>query len=247
MTQPIYAIGDIHGYSDQFDLAIDLIGMDGGQDALVVFLGDYVDRGPDSRGVIDRLVDGMAQGRNWITLKGNHDRMFQWFMESPPRHDAHLLVGYHWFHEALGGIATLQSYDIAVVDRMRLKDLRSQAAETVPQSHVSFLNALPLTYETESLFFAHAGIRPGVPLHAQDEEDLVWIRTEFHDYARPHPKLIVHGHTPVERATHYGNRVNLDSGAGYGRPVTVAVFEGDRAWYLTRGGRVPLEPLRRRR
>ena len=92
------------------------------------------------------------------------------------------------------------------------------------------------------MYFAHAGIRPGVPLDRQCEEDLVWIRQSFHKESGPHPKLIVHGHTPVDAATHYGNRINLDSGAGYGRPLTAAVFEGTDAWLLTASGRQPLNP-----
>lgn len=242
MTGPIYAVGDLHGYADQCDRAIALIDKDGGREATVVFLGDFVDRGPDSRGVIDRLIAGQREGRNWITLKGNHDRMFQWFMESPPRHDPHMLVGYHWFHDRIGGTETMASYGVEIGDRTRQKDLRARAAQAVPPDHVAFLNSLQLTFQTETLFFAHAGIRPGVPLDDQDEEDLVWIRDEFHNYQGPHPKLIVHGHTPIKQATHYGNRVNLDSAAGYGQPVSVAVFEDNRVWQLLETGRRLLEP-----
>ena len=86
------------------------------------------------------------------------------------------------------------------------------------------------------------GSEPGVPLAEQDEEDLLWIRKEFHIEPMTHPKLIVHGHTPVNEATHYGNRINLDSGAGYGHPLTAAVFEGADCWVLTADGRVALTP-----
>ena len=213
MTRPLYAIGDIHGQLGMLLTALERIEADGGVDAQIIFLGDYVDRGPDSRGVIDTLIQGKAQGRNWITLKGNHDRMFQWFMEDVPRHDPHMLVGYHWFHERLGGVETMASYGITFDDRTRLQDVHAQACPIVPQSHVDFLNALPVTHETDDLLFVHAGIRPGVPIADQTEEDLVWIRQEFHTHTDPHPKLIVHGHTPVDAATHYGNRVNLDTGA----------------------------------
>ncbi|NBQ28203.1 MAG: serine/threonine protein phosphatase, partial [Rhodobacteraceae bacterium] len=89
---PLYVVGDIHGHLDTLIDALDLIAVDGGQDAKVVFVGDLVDRGPDSRGVIEYLINGIANGRDWTVLKGNHDRMFEWFMESPPRHDPHLLV-----------------------------------------------------------------------------------------------------------------------------------------------------------
>jgi serine/threonine protein phosphatase 1 len=239
----IYAVGDLHGYADQFDRSLELIEADGGQDACIVFLGDYCDRGPNSRGVLQQLIDGQAQGRNWITLKGNHDRMFEWFMETPPRHDPHMLVGYHWFHENIGGRETLGSYGVRVDDPVRMKDVHAQATRAVPQSHIEFLRNLPTSFETDDLFFCHAGVRPGVALNEQTEEDLVWIRQEFHDHTAPFDKLIVHGHTPVRRATHYGNRVNLDSGAGYGDPVSVAVFEGRDVFQLTGMGREDLAPF----
>lgn len=242
MTQPIYAIGDIHGQIGMLENALALVEADGGTDAQIVFLGDYVDRGPDCRGVIDILLSGLSQDRNWITLKGNHDRMFQWFMEATPRHDPHMLVGLHWFHDRIGGTETLASYGITFDDHTRLQDLHAQAKAIIPPSHVTFLNDLPVMHQTDDLAFVHAGIRPGVPLADQTEEDLVWIRQSFHAHTDPHPKLIVHGHTPVARATHYGNRINLDTGAGYGDPLTTAVFEGTRCWRLTPSGRMPLLP-----
>lgn len=240
MTQPIYAIGDIHGQLGMLEDALALIETDSGGNAHVVFLGDYVDRGAHSRGVLDTLIAGMAEGRNWTPLKGNHDRMFQWFMEDVPRHDPHLLVGYHWFHDRLGGVETMASYGVRFDNQTRLKDLHARAKEVVPQSHVDFLDALALTHETDDLLFVHAGIRPGVSLADQTEEDLVWIRQEFHNHTGPHAKLVVHGHTPVQQATHYGNRINLDSGAGYYKPLSTAVFEGSDCWLLTPAGRVPI-------
>lgn len=242
MTQPIYAIGDIHGQKAELERVLDLIAQDGGPDAQIVFLGDFVDRGPDSAGVLDLLVEGHETGRDWTFLKGNHDRMFEWFMESPPRHDPHMLISLYWMHEKLGGDTTLASYGIEVAPDRREKDVHREAQEAVPPGHVAFLQSLELFHETDMLFFAHAGIRPRVALADQTEEDLLWIRKEFHNYRNPHPKLIVHGHTPVKVATHYGNRVNLDTAAGYGEPLTAAVFEGDAVWKLTAKGRVALTP-----
>ena len=237
MTTPIYAIGDIHGQLEMLDEALALIEADGGKEARIVFLGDYVDRGPDSPGVIDRLIAGQAEGRDWITILGNHDRMFAWFMEEVPRHDPHLLIGYHWLHDRIGGSDTLANYGITYQERTRLEDLHAEAKQLVPEAHVAFLRGLRPLYETEEIAFVHAGIRPGVSLAEQSENDLVWIRQSFHNHLDPHPKLIVHGHTPVSEAGHYGNRVNLDTGAGYGRPLTVAVFEGSQCWTLTDQGR----------
>ncbi|QDI77425.1 MULTISPECIES: metallophosphoesterase family protein [Leisingera] len=242
MTAPLYAIGDIHGQLEMLDAALQRIKADGGEDARIVFLGDYTDRGPDSRGVIERLMAGQEQGRDWICLKGNHDRMFEWFLEETPRHDPHLLIGYHWLHERIGGVETLASYGLTFEDRTRLDDLHARAKEVIPAPHAEFLRSLPALHETPELAFVHAGIRPGVPLAQQHEDELVWIRQPFHDHTGPHPKLIVHGHTPVDRPSHYGNRVNLDSGAGYGRPLSAAVFEGRDCWLLTEAGRVPLKP-----
>jgi serine/threonine protein phosphatase 1 len=242
VTSPVYAIGDIHGQLRELDRVLTLIEHDGGPDAHVVFLGDYTDRGPDSRGVLDRLVEGQDAGRNWTFLKGNHDRMFEWFMHRPLLHDPHMMVELYWLHPRLGGDTTMASYGIDAKGSRREKDIQKEAFASVPPAHLDFLRGLQLTHETDDLFFAHAGIRPGVPLANQTEEDLLWIRQEFHIAHKPHPKLIIHGHTPVDLATHYGNRINLDTGAGYGRPLTAVVFEGAECWLLSARGRVPLTP-----
>lgn len=242
MTKPIYAVGDVHGQADELARVLALIEQDGGLEASVVFLGDYADRGPDSRGVLDQLTRGAAEGRNWTFLLGNHDRMFSMFLEDPPQEDPHMMVELYWLHPRLGGDTTLASYGVEVTGTRRVKDVHADALAAIPQSHVAFMRELVLTYETPTHFFCHAGIRPGVPLAEQNAEDLVWIRQEFHRFTGPHPKVIVHGHTPIEAATHYGNRVNLDTGAGYGRPLTACVFDTDGCYLLTDHGRQPLIP-----
>lgn len=241
-STPIYAVGDIHGQLADLHRVLDLIEADGGPDARIVFVGDYTDRGPDSRGVLDALIEGKALGRDWITLMGNHDRMFAWFMQDYPRHEAYLPIELGWLNPRLGGDTALGSYGVHFTDKERMLHVHAQARAAVPQAHLDFLRGLDMTYETDDLFFAHAGIRPGVALDQQDPEDLLWIRKEFHKDTRDHGKLIVHGHTPVERATHYGNRINLDTGAGYGNPLTAAVFEGRDCWLLSDQGRVALLP-----
>ncbi|MGC1497665.1 MAG: metallophosphoesterase family protein [Sulfitobacter sp.] len=243
MLQPLYAIGDIHGQMAELDRVLALIENDGGKDAQIVFLGDYTDRGPDSRGVLDALINGQDKGRNWTFIKGNHDRMFEWFMLDYPKHEAYLPIDLSWLDPRLGGDTTLQSYGVTFHEKIRMLALHAEAREAVPQPHLDFLATLPLAYETDDLFFCHAGVRPNIPLADQDEEDLLWIRQEFHNHTDAHPKLIIHGHTPVDQATHYGNRINLDTGAGYGKPLTVAVFEGQDCWLLTDQGRVVLTPL----
>lgn len=238
MTDSIYAIGDIHGQKTMLEEALARIEADGGAAARVAFVGDYCDRGPDTRGVIDTLIAGRDEGRDWVFLKGNHDRLFEWFIDpAGPRHDSHLLVGYHWLHERLGGAITAASYGVALPDSIRQKDMAQQMRDAVPDTHAAFLRDLKLAHREDGLFFAHAGIRPGVPLAEQDEEDLLWIRQEFHNDTRNHGALIVHGHTQVQTPEHHLNRVNLDTGAGYGRPLTAAVFEGGEVFVLGPDGR----------
>ncbi len=241
MTKPLYAIGDIHGQLGMLDSALAMIDADGGSDARVVFLGDYVDRGPDSKGVIDTLVRGLAGGRDWICLKGNHDRFFEWYLDTDgPRFDPHLLVGYHWFHPAIGGTETIASYDVYLPERTRKTDVAQILHSAVPDTHKAFLRGLNTMHHQNGYVFVHAGIRPGLPLDQQAENDLLWIRQEFHSDKRDHGAVIVHGHTPVDAPERYANRINLDTGAGYGRPLTVAVFEGNEVFRLTSVGRQPM-------
>ena len=242
MTRPIYAIGDIHGQPGMLETALNRIEQDGGPDARIVFLGDYVDRGPDSRAVIERIRAGVEAGRDWIALLGNHDRMFSMFMEDYPRNDARLLVGYHWLHDRIGGVETLASYGVNVTDGDRIYQVHADARASVPQDHVDFLAGLKPYHQEGDLLFVHAGIRPGVALQDQTTDDLIWIRQEFLNDQTLHPWLVVHGHTPADQAEHRGNRINLDAGAGYGRPLVSAVFEGRDCWLLTANGREALEP-----
>ncbi|MBL4767192.1 MAG: serine/threonine protein phosphatase [Rhodobacteraceae bacterium] len=240
MSDPIYCLGDIHGQTEFLDRALELIEKDGGADAEIVFLGDLVDRGPDSRGVIERLISGHEKGRNWHVIKGNHDRMFSRFVRTGDQHDAQILSGLGWMHPRLGGPATLASYGVPDCADMPLHEAYQAAAVAVPEDHLAFLESLPTYLERDGLLFVHAGILPEVPLADQIEDNLIWIRRAFHEYTAPHPWLVVHGHTALEYPEHFGNRIDLDGGAGYGRPIHPAVFEGTKCWLLTDHGRVPL-------
>ena len=241
MIDRIYAIGDIHGQYDKLLDALTLIEVDGGAEAPVVVLGDLVDRGPDSRGVIETLLNGKAEGRDWTVLMGNHDRLFIDFMkEGRPAHPK-LRAGLAWLDERIGGRETLASYG---VDRaLGEEDIRAAALQAVPQAHVDFLESCPLSHETEELFFVHAGIQPRLPLEWQTEDDMLWIRDPFLEHDGPFPKLVVHGHSAVQAPEHRGNRVNLDRGAGWGRPLTAAVFEEGRVFVLRESGREELTPV----
>lgn len=239
MTDPIYAIPDIHGQDALLDAALELVARDAGADARIVFLGDLVDRGPDSRAVIDRLMNAQAQGRPWTVLRGNHDQMFIDFLDTGVIHSDHIRSGLSWLNHRLGGAATLASYGLEVTEAAPEWDA---ARRMVPQAHRDWLAELPLWEEVGELLFVHAGIRPGVPLESQDPADLMWIREGFLDHEDAHSWLVVHGHTALEMPTHFGNRIDLDGGAAYGRPLWPAVFEGRDGWLLTERGRIALCP-----
>ncbi|MDQ2090979.1 metallophosphoesterase family protein [Marimonas arenosa] len=246
MTEPIYAIGDIHGQHDMLLDVLTLIEADGGTRARVMVLGDLVDRGPDSRAVLDTLISGRAQGRDWIVLRGNHDRMFLDFLEagridhSAFRSKKIIESGEGWLHDMIGGLDTLASYDIDPT--LPLPELIAGTQDAVPQAHLDFLRACPLYHVEDHLLFVHAGIDPKLPLDWQTEDHLLWIRDPFLTHVEPFDWLVVHGHSAIDAPRHYGNRINLDSGAGWGRPLTAAVIEGANAWVLTPKGRVPLAP-----
>jgi serine/threonine protein phosphatase 1 len=236
----IYAIGDIHGQLDLLRAAHDRVAADrareGAGDAPLVHVGDLVDRGPDSAGVVDLLCDLAARDRRVVVLKGNHDAMLEAFLRGTPsiERDRYLDPG-------IGGRDTLRSYgvDPDLPPAARVAAL----ADAVPRAHRAFLAGLPLTRQDGDCLFVHAGIRPGVPLDAQDPEDLIWIRGEFLSDARDHGALIVHGHTPVERVELWPNRLDIDTGAAFGGPLSAVAIEGREVFVLTDSGRFRVRPL----
>lgn len=246
MAARLYAVGDVHGHLDRLAAAHALIAADrrrtGDSAAPVVHLGDVVDRGPESAAVIEYLIAGPARGGAWITLKGNHDYMFALFLRDPALRDPGLRSELSWLHPNIGGAATLASYGIPDPANLPLRVLMAECAARVPPAHRAFLDAMPLTCAAGDVLCVHAGIRPGVPLAEQSPTDLMWIRRDFHDSRADHGPLIVHGHTPAPRPEHHGNRVNLDTGAAYGGPLTAAVIEGRDVWELTPAGRVAVVP-----
>jgi serine/threonine protein phosphatase 1 len=235
----LYAIGDIHGHRNLLEAAHDLIAADTARHgpAQVIHVGDLVDRGPDSRGVLDFLIGGLAAGQDWVVLKGNHDRMFARFLRNPWEPELGLRAELSWLHPRLGGADTLRSYGVANAADRPVAKVHAEAAAAVPQAHLDFINALPTLHPVGDCVFVHAGIRPGVALEDQTETDLVWIREPFLSETASFGPLIVHGHTALDEATHYGNRLNLDSGAAYGGPLSAVVIEGREAALLTSSGR----------
>lgn len=241
-----YAIGDIHGHLSLLHRAHARIAADraacGDTDAPIIHVGDLVDRGPDCRGVVEYLRAGIEAGENWVVLKGNHDRMFTGFLSDIKHHDEGLRTDLSWLHPRLGGAATLASYGVAKAADRPLAPVLAEAVAAVPAEHRDFLESRPTWYRRGDVVFVHAGIRPGVPMAEQRETDLVWIRGPFLDDQRDHGFLVVHGHTAIDQATHYGNRVNIDSSAAYGGPLTAVVIEGRDVFALSDMGRLPVTP-----
>ncbi|WP_376876468.1 metallophosphoesterase [Albirhodobacter sp. R86504] len=242
-----YAIGDIHGHLNLLTGAHELIEADRARHAdansdaaPVVHVGDLCDRGPDSKGVIDHLIAGEAAGAPWIVLKGNHDRMFTIFMQDPFDYDPCLRRDLTWIHPRLGGPTTLASYGVVNPADRPLEKVHAEACDLVPQAHLDWLNARPTYFARDEALFVHAGIRPGVALADQKEDDLLWIRPDFLESSVDHGPLVVHGHTAIEAATLYPNRLNIDSSAAYGGPLSAVVIEGRNVWLLTQEGRKPL-------
>lgn len=236
----VYAIGDVHGYLDKLILvhrriARDLAANPPDGDHVILHIGDYTDRGPDSRGVIQFLVDGAARGAPWINLYGNHDRMFLKYLIEDGAQDPRLRAQFYWLHPRLGGRETLLSYGIDVpadVTREGGQDCLADSIAAVPPAHIAFLEGLRTHWHWGDWFFAHAGIRPGVPLDQQIEDDLIWIRGEFHASDDDHGCTIVHGHTPVDLVEDHGNRIAIDTGAAYGGSLSCIVIEGPRVRIL---------------
>jgi calcineurin-like phosphoesterase family protein len=226
----LYAIGDIHGRADLLDRMIEAIARDLTSDpideCLTVTLGDYIDRGPESRGVLDRLARNPFP-TDYVALKGNHEALFEQFLREPS-------VADHW--RRLGGLETLHSYGVAVGTMMAGRDYQHGAdalRAAVPAAHLAFLGSLKLSLTLGRYFLCHAGVRPGVPLARQSERDLLWIRDEFLASTADFGKIVVHGHTPNEAPEVLPNRINVDTGAFMTGRLTCVVLEADRTRFLS--------------
>lgn len=219
----LYSIGDIHGRADLlFDLLqrirADAKGFAGS--SVAVFLGDYVDRGPDSKAVIDCLIEDPLPGFETIFLRGNHEQSLLDFLEHPS-------VGERWL--TFGGQATVSSYGV-LIDRLprRPEDfmqISRQLGEALPDRHCHFFRETQLCYESGSYFFCHAGVRPGVSMQKQSAEDLLWIREEFTESRRTHERIVVHGHSISESVQMLPNRIGIDTGAYDSGVLTCLVLE----------------------
>lgn len=220
----IYAVGDVHGRLDVLgpllhDIAKDAVAAKSADTRpMLVFLGDYVDRGADSKGVVDLILQMMTWEKFEVrALKGNHEEALLQFLDEPA-------FGATWLEH--GGAATLASYGVQPpaqrTDPQAWKPVRDAFAEALPAEHLAFYRSLELMITEGDYAFVHAGVRPGVPLHQQTERDLLWIRQEFLQERSRFEKMIVHGHTPMEQPQLTANRLGVDTGA-YATGVLTAV------------------------
>jgi serine/threonine protein phosphatase 1 len=220
----VYAIGDVHGRADLLQSLLTVIDADLARSAprraIHVFLGDYVDRGPDSRGVLDLLI-ARSRSHETVCLKGNHEVFLLEVLQDPTRLQ-------EWRH--YGGLLTLVSYGITPTmsptaeEQVELIDGLKRA---IPPEHLAFVQQLPSSFTCGDFFFVHAGVKPGIPLERQRDEDMLWIREEFLASEEHFGKYVVHGHTPVSAPDIRSNRINIDTGAYATGNLTLLTIQGD--------------------
>jgi serine/threonine protein phosphatase 1 len=220
----IYAIGDIHGRSDLLQQLFTVIDSDvrnaKPERAIEVFLGDYVDRGPDSRGVLDLLIK-RSQSHETVCMKGNHEAFMLEVLKEPAK-----LQDWKQF----GGLLTLTSYGVRPTMNPTADEqlkLIGALREAVPAAHVEFMQNLSSSFTCGDFYFVHAGVKPGIPLEKQREEDQFWIREEFLSSEDDFGKYVVHGHTPVSVPDIRPNRINIDTGAYATGNLTLLTMQGD--------------------
>lgn len=220
----VYAIGDLHGRLDLYEVLIGLIKADAAQldhpegKPTIVLLGDLIDRGPQSAGCIERSI--RLTEEDWCqveSLKGNHEQALLQFLDDAA-------VGPSWVQH--GGAATLMSYgvDVAQADPSKgWASVQAAFAKALPEAHRAYVASMKLWWERDDYLFVHAGVRPGLALDQQTEADLLWIRHEFLRHERPHPKrVVVHGHTPRRDPDLHRWRIGVDTGA-YASGVLTAI------------------------
>lgn len=228
----LYAVGDVHGCLDQLirlqgaieaDLAARPVA-----DWRIIHLGDYVDRGPDSRGVIEFLAGLSAEKPRVLFLRGNHDAMFAGGIAGDRR------LGEIWLNN--GGVETLESYGLNLIEFIEALREDQPVREKIPRTHCAFLDGLARNVRLGDYYFVHAGIEPDRPLDEQDDEAQLWIRDRFLLSERQFEAVVVHGHTPVPQVEVRPNRIGIDTGAVYGGTLSCLVLEGSERMLLTAAG-----------
>jgi serine/threonine protein phosphatase 1 len=221
-----YGVGDIHGRADLFEKMIDRIRVDSemiGEKPRIVLLGDYVDRGPGSRQVLERII--RLKQEAWCeveALMGNHEEALLQFLREPG-------YGVSWVE--FGGAATLGSYGIAVpamrTDPEAWEAVRDAFVEVLPREHVELLEGFRISLQADDYFFVHAGVNPDVPLEAQGSQEFLWIRAPFLASEKACDYVVVHGHTPEEEPSNERWRIGLDTGAYATGVLTGVRLHGD--------------------
>lgn len=227
----VYAVGDIHGHIDLLDTLHSLIEADMARSpaasAEIIYVGDYVDRGPDSRAVLEKLIGPAPADLPRTLLRGNHEAMFLHFLADPA-------TGAHW--RKFGGIETLLSYQVDTARTYAnggFEAVAEEFAAQLPAEHLALLEGMAPSKTVGDYFFCHAGVRPGVRLEDQHERDLLWIREAFLNSTKDFGKVVVHGHTPVREPEVRHNRINVDTGAYRSGRLSCAVLEGTEQRFLT--------------
>jgi serine/threonine protein phosphatase 1 len=229
----VYAIGDVHGCLAEFERLLDEIDRDSASltlDTHLVLVGDLIDRGPDSAGVLQRVIDGPLPCKRQSFLMGNHEEA----MLEVLRGDSASLLG--WLR--YGGSETLESYGLSRAEIFQLgAALPDRMCEVVPESHIQLMESFEDQLRIGDYLFVHAGIRPGVPLDQQQAFDLRWIREEFlSDDESDHGVVVVHGHTISEEPVVRPNRIGIDTGCFASGRLTALILEGEgRRFLQTRG------------
>jgi serine/threonine protein phosphatase 1 len=232
--QAVYAIGDVHGRLDLLDDLLARIRQDADRHhsderRSLVFLGDYIDRGSESRGVIERLLADPLPGFGTVRLMGNHEEAMLAFLDGDSD-------GLDWL--SFGGLETLMSYGVPLRSLPRTAEaveaLRMALAEAVPACHVGFIRACVLHHSVGDYLFVHAGVRPGIALERQTSTDLMWIRDDFLRARLPLPgRVVVHGHTICDLPQNRSHRINVDTGAFASGRLTSVVLRGSERRFLS--------------
>lgn len=223
----VVAVGDLHGQLELLETLwlriADLARQSTCRHRTLVFVGDYVDRGPHSAELVDRLLDGF-DGFETVFLKGNHDETLLQFLLDPS-------VGEVWRN--FGGLETLRSYGVSHDPARSWADTRNALALAMPQAHINFFKNLKLHHLAGDYLFVHAGLRPHVRLEDQSAQDLLWIREEFLDSSSDFGRVVVHGHTPAREPEVRHNRIGIDTGAYMSGKLTALVLEGRERQFLS--------------
>ena len=225
-----YVIGDVHGRLDLLEQLLGEIERDRterpARKTLLVFLGDLIDRGPQSAQVVERLRTFSTKGIRTVFLLGNHEEVLLRILEG----DAALVAKWRWF----GGSECLSSYGIEPAQLAKLSEEQAldEVRKAIPAEHAKFFGSFVDTCRFGDYLFVHAGIRPGVRIEEQLQSDLRWIREPFLFDDSDHGCVVVHGHTISDEVQERPNRIGIDTGAYRTGILTALAIEGDRRWYL---------------